>query len=338
MKSVIPGIHTPVRKDANMAQVASLGIHIVDILGRPVERVPEGQRVDLIKEIRITVAGTAAGTSVDMAKLGLDVVAMGAVGNDELGNFLVSTMKKYGVDVSHIVRKNGVQTSATMLPIRPNGERPGLHVTGANGELTLEDIDLEALSKAKVLHMGGTSLLPKLDGEPTRQIMKFAKEHGVTTTFDLVAIERPDLMDLIRPCLPYIDYFMPGLEEAEMMTGLKNRKDIIKFFLDCGVKTTVFKMGARGSSIAFQENGRVQEMIIPIFKTKLVDTTGCGDAYCAGFITGLLMGYDMQKRGLLGAAAAALVAAGLGSDAGINDLASTLEFMETGERVYPKEG
>lgn len=320
-----------------MAQVASLGIHIVDILGRPVQRVPDGQRVELIKEIRITVAGTAAGTSIDMAKLGLDVVAMGAVGNDELGNFLVSTMEKYGIDVTHIVRKSGVQTSATMLPIRPNGQRPGLHVTGANGELTLEDIDFETLSKAKVLHMGGTSLLPKLDGEPTRQILQFAKEHGVTTTFDLVAIDRPDLMDLIRPCLPYVDFFMPGLEEAEMMTGMKNRRDIIKFFLDSGVNTTVFKMGALGSSIAFQENGRIQEIRIPIFKTTLVDTTGCGDAYCAGFIAGLLMGYDIEKRGLLGAAAAALVAAGLGSDAGIKDLPSTLELMETGERIYTKE-
>ncbi len=318
-----------------MAKVVSMGIHIVDILGRPVERIPPGQRVDLLKEIRITVAGTAAGTSVDMAKLGLEVVAMGAVGNDELGNFLVSTMKNYGIDVSHIVRKNGIQTSATMLPIRPNGERPALHVTGANGEFTIEDVDFDALAKAQVMHMGGTSLLPKLDGEPTRTIMKFAKEKGLTTTFDLVAVERPDLLDLIEPCLPFIDYFMPGLEEAEMMTGMKNRRDIISFFLDRGVKTTVFKMGARGSSIAWRSGGGIQELRIPVYKTQLVDTTGCGDAYCAGFITGLLMGYDMEKRGLLGAAAAALVASGLGSDAGIKDLASTLELMEKGEKSVP---
>jgi sugar/nucleoside kinase (ribokinase family) len=321
-----------------MAKVVSLGIHIVDILGRPVQRIPEGQRVDLLKEIRITVAGTAAGTSVDMAKLGLNVVAMGAVGTDELGNFLVSTMSKYGIDVSHIARKSGVQTSATMLPIRPNGERPALHVTGANGEFTIDDVDFDALSKARIMHMGGTSLLPKLDGEPTQKILKFAKEKGLTTTFDLVALDRPDLMDLIAPCLPYVDYFMPGLEEAEMMTGMKNRKDIISFFLDRGVKTTVFKMGARGSSIATRRNGAVEELRVPIYKTQLVDTTGCGDAYCAGFIAGLLMGYDVEKRGLLGAAAAALVASGLGSDAGIKDLPSTLEFMEKGEKILPKDG
>ncbi|MCA9911050.1 MAG: sugar kinase, partial [Anaerolineae bacterium] len=69
-----------------MAKVASLGIHILDILGRHVNRIPEGQHVDLIDEIRLTVAGTAAGTSVDLAKLGAEVYALGAIGEDELGN------------------------------------------------------------------------------------------------------------------------------------------------------------------------------------------------------------------------------------------------------------
>ena len=314
-----------------MDTVVSMGIHIVDILGRPVTRIPEGQRLDLLKEIRITAAGTAAGTSVDMAKLGLHVIAMGAVGEDTLGDFLLAAMAKHGVDVSHLVRKSGIQTSATMLPIRPNGERPALHVTGANGEFTINDVDFDLLAKAKVLHMGGTSLLPKLDGAPTRDILKFAREHGVITTFDLVAIERPDLLDLIKPCLPYIDYFMPGLEEAEMMTGLTDRMEIIKYFLDNGAKTTVFKMGGRGSSIAYYSGSKIEEIRIPIFKTNLIDTTGCGDAYCAGFITGLLNGFDLRKSGLLGSAAGSLVASGLGSDAGIVDLKSTLAYMENGE-------
>ena len=61
---------------------------------------------------------------------------MGAIGEDAAGNFIVDTMNRYGIDTSGLVRKSGVQTSATMLPIRPNGERPALHVLGANAELT----------------------------------------------------------------------------------------------------------------------------------------------------------------------------------------------------------
>jgi sugar/nucleoside kinase (ribokinase family) len=312
-----------------MARVVTLGIQIVDILGRPVSRIPDGQNVVLLDEIRITVAGTAAGTAIDLAKLGAEVIAMGSIGKDGLADFLLTTYKSYGVDTRYLVRKDGVQTSATMLPIRPNGERPALHVIGANGELTWEDVNLDVIASADYLHMGGTSLLGKFDGEPTRRVLEFAKSKGVTTTFDLVAVQRPDLLDLIEPCLPYVDYFMPGLEEAMMMCGLQDRKEVIKFFLDRGAKHTVFKMGAEGSSIAFLEKGRIKETRVPCFKAPVLDSTGCGDAYCAGFIMGLSMGWDLAKAARLGTAAGGLVIQGLGSDAGIVNLDQTIEFMNT---------
>jgi len=312
-----------------MTTVVSLGIHIVDILGRPVTRIPDGQNVDLLEEIRITVAGTAAGTSVDLAKLGANVIAMGALGKDELGNFVISTMQKYGIETRYLRRKEGVQTSATMLPIRPNGERPALHVPGANGAFTLDDIDFDVIAKADVLHVGGTSLMPRFDGPPTVEVLRFAKSKGVTTTFDLVAIDRPDLLDLIEPCLPYIDYFMPGLDEARMMYKLHDRQDVIAFFLDRGAKHTVFKMGAEGSSIAYREKGQICEIRLPAYQVSVVDTTGCGDAYCAGFIVGLGLGWSLEEAGRLGTAAAALVATGLGSDAGIVDLDHTIAFMRS---------
>ncbi len=315
-----------------MPKVVTLGIQIVDILGRPVTHIPEGQNVLLLQEIRITVAGTAAGTAIDLAKLGAQVVAMGAIGKDGLADFLLTTYKNYGVETKYLARKDGVQTSATMLPIRPNGERPALHVIGANGELTWEDLDLDVIASADFLHMGGTSLLGKFDGEPTRRVLEYAKSKGVTTTFDLVAVKRPDLLDLIEPCLPYIDYFMPGFEEAIMMCGLTDRQQVIRFFLERGAKHTVFKMGGKGSSIAWLENGKVCEIRVPSFKVPVVDSTGCGDSYCAGFIIGLSKGWDLEKCGLLGTACAGLVIQGLGSDAGIVNLEQTIEFMNTAER------
>lgn len=312
-------------------KVVSLGIHIVDILGRPVTHIPEGQHVALLEEIRITVAGTAAGTSIDLAKLGAEVYAMGAIGEDELGNFLLDTMRRYGVNTEGLVRKSGVQTSSTMLPIRPNGERPALHVTGANGELTYEDLNLDIIAGADYLHMGGASLLPKFDGEPMARALKFAKEHNVITTFDQVAVHRPDLKDIVTVCMPYTDYFMPGYEEAIMMCGLNDRQEIIKFFLDAGAKHTVFKMGGAGSSIAYMEDGQIHESRVPALKAPIVDSTGCGDAYCAGFIMGLSMGWELEKCAKLGTAAGGLVIQGLGSDAGIVDLEQTIEFMNTVE-------
>lgn len=312
-------------------KVVSLGIHIVDILGRPVTHIPEGQHVALLEEIRITVAGTAAGTSIDLAKLGADVYAMGAIGEDELGNFLINTMQRYGVHTQGLVRKPGVQTSATMLPIRPNGERPALHVTGANGELTFEDLDLDIIANADYLHMGGASLLPKFDGEPMAKTLRFAKEHNVITTFDQVAFNCPNLQEIVTVCMPYTDYFMPGFEEAIMMCGLTDRQEVIKFFLDAGAAHTIFKMGGEGSSIAYKQDGRIYESRVPALKAPIVDSTGCGDAYCAGFIMGLSMGWELEKCAKLGTAAGGLVIQGLGSDAGIVDLEQTIEFMNSAE-------
>lgn len=308
-----------------MATVVSLGIHIVDILGRPVQRIPDGQNVDLIDEIRMTVAGTAAGTSVDLAKLGAEVVAMGAIGNDELGAFLVQTMERYGIDTSCLRRKEGVQTSATILPVRANGERPALHVRGANNALCWDDIDFDVIAGAKFLHLGGTYLMEKFDGEPSRRVLEFARSHGITTTLDLIAVERPDLLAVIEPCLPYVDYFMPGLDEARMISGNSDRKDVVRFFLDRGVGHTVFKMGAEGSSVASRDG----ELRVPAFEVPVVDSTGCGDAYCAGFIVGLSLGWGLEEAARLGSAAAGLVITGLGSDAGIVDLEQTIAFMRS---------
>ncbi len=316
-----------------MPTVVSLGVHILDVLGRPVSRIPPKQDIDLLDEIRLTVAGTAAGTSIDLAKLGVAVRAMGALGGDAdgnfdaAGNFVRDTMRRYGIDTSGLVVKSGVQTSATMLPIRPNGERPALHVLGANAHLSFDDIDLDAIAEADILHFGGSPLMPMLDGAPARRVLQHAKAHGTLVTMDILAVDRPDLPDLIVPLLPFVDYFMPGLDEARLICGLHDRSAVIRHFLDRGAAHVVFKMGDQGSIIAGKTvEGEIR---IPAFAADVVDSTGCGDAYCAGFITGLLHGWDLVRCGRLGAACGALVITGLGSDAGITDLPHTIAYLET---------
>jgi sugar/nucleoside kinase (ribokinase family) len=297
-----------------------------------VTHIPPKQDIDLLQEIRLTVAGAAAGTSVNLAKLGASVLAIGAIGEDAAGRFIVDTMDRYGIDTSGLRRKQTVQTSATMLPIRPNGERPALHVIGANAELSEDDVDFEAIAHARHLHFGGTFLMPKLDGPPTARILEFARTRGVPTTLDVLAINRPNLLEVIGPALPYVDFFMPGLDEARMICGLQDRRDVVRFFLDRGVSHTVFKMGADGSSIAwFGPDAAVEEVRVPAFTAPVVDSTGCGDAYCAGFIVGLLRGWDVIQSARFGAAAAGLVIQGLGSDAGIIDFDHTLHFMRSAE-------
>lgn len=307
-----------------MVRVASIGVHILDVLGRPVSEIPPGQNISLLDEIRVTVAGTAGGTAVDLAKLGADVVSIGATGDDEIGNVVRGILRRYGVDPSGMVEKAGVQTSATMLPIRPNGERPALHVMGANAKFCADDVDFDLLPTFDVVHVGGTFLMPMFDGDDAARVLAAARAGGVITTMDVLGVNKPGLDETLRPSLPHLDYFMPNIEEAEMVTGLSTRAEIATFFLDQGVGTVILKMGADGSSI--HRLGE-EEILIPAYRVDVVDTTGCGDAYDAGFIWGTASGWSLTEAARLASACGSLVATGLGSDAGIKDLESTVAFM-----------
>ena len=307
-----------------MAEIVSMGVHILDVLGRHVLEVPPGQGIALIDEIRITAAGTSAGTSVDLAKLGCKVTAVGAVGNDEMGNILIGILNRHGVNTKYIVRKDGVQTSGTILPIRPNGERPALHVMGSNASFCFDDVPVDLIAKADFVHVGGFYLMPKFDGPDTVKTLKLAKSSGAITTMDILGVKQEKMAEKIAPCMPYLDYFMPNLEEAGMITGLSDPDAMCKYFLSAGAKNVILKMGERGSLILSSNGERIR---VPAFKVKLVDTTGCGDAWSAGFIAGLSLNMSISKAAQLGSACGSLVASGLGSDAGIIDLATTLAFI-----------
>ena len=309
-----------------MPTIVSMGVHILDVLGRHVSEIPPGQNIALIDEIRITAAGTAAGTSVDMAKLGCKVIAVGAAGDDEMGNVLLGIMNRYGIDTSHMKRKKGVQTSGTMLPIRPNGERPALHVMGTNATFCFEDVPQDVVRNANFVHIGGFYLMPKFDGEDTVKTLKVAREGKAITTMDILGVKQDNMAEKILPAMPYLDYFMPNLEEAQMITGLTDLDELCDFFLNAGAKHVVLKMGARGSLI---KNKKGMRLRIPAFKVDVVDTTGCGDAWTGGFITGLSRGMNIEESAVLGSACGSLVATGLGSDAGIIDFDATMKFAKT---------
>jgi len=309
-----------------MPNIVSMGVHILDVLGRHVSEIPPGQNIALIDEIRITAAGTAAGTAVDMAKLGCKVVAVGAAGDDEMGNVLLGIMNRYGIDTSYMKRKKGVQTSGTMLPIRPNGERPALHVMGTNATFCFEDVPQDVVRNADFVHIGGFYLMPKFDGEDTVKTLKVAREGKAITTMDILGIKQDNMAEKILPTMPYLDYFMPNLEEAQMITGLTDLDELCDFFLNAGAKHVVLKMGARGSLIKDKAGMRLR---IPAFKVAVVDTTGCGDAWTGGFIAGLSRGMTIEEAAQLGSACGSLVATGLGSDAGIIDFDSTMKFAQT---------
>jgi sugar/nucleoside kinase (ribokinase family) len=235
--------------------VSVIGLYILDVLGRPVPRIPERGNVEFIEEIQLTVAGTAGGTVVDTAKLGLRSLAVGAVGDDEKADWVLHMLGKHGVDSSATQRLPGVPTSATILNVRPNGDRPGLYVRGASDHFTVPEALEDLVFDAPIVHLGGTGLLRALDGAASAALLRAAKARGRIVTFDLIAAHAGTLA-LVDPLLPFIDFFLPSIEEARDMSGQKTPEDCARFYLDRGTTCCVFTLGAEGAYYAHRDGTR----------------------------------------------------------------------------------
>jgi sugar/nucleoside kinase (ribokinase family) len=307
--------------------VVTMGVHVLDVLVRPVEEIPEGQGATLVEDIRMTAAGTAAGTALTLAKLGASVRTAGAIGTDPTGDLLTQLLDKAGIDTGLLVRRIDTSTSATVLPIRPNGDRPTLHLLGANITYGLDDVPWDAVAEATHLHLGGPELI---GAEVAARILAHAKEHGVITSVDLLAPGALGSFDQIEPLLPYIDFLLPN---EDQVLGFSEEQDVVtgaKKFLAGGVGLVAVTRGGDGALLVTAEGTET----IPAFEVEVVDTTGCGDAFSAGFLRGMSLDRTPREAAILGSAAAALVARGLGSDHGDFDLAEADEFsMTSGTRA-----
>ena len=301
----------------------AMGVHVLDVLVRPVEEIPEGQGGQLVEEIRVTPAGSAGGTAVTLAKLGAVTRSAGAIGTDAAGDMLLALLESHDIDTSLLVRREDVQTSASVLPIRPNGDRPAFHVVGANGTYGPADAPWEAMAAADHLHLGGPEFM---GGEAAAEILSYARDHQVVTSADVLAPGEPALLEWITPALPHLDYLLPNDEQVLALTGADDLGDGARALVGLGVGCVVATCGADGALIVDAES----EQRVPAFTVDVVDTTGCGDAFSAGFLRGLSLGRSRSEAATLGCAAAALVAQGLGSDHGDFDLAAVEAFASEG--------
>jgi len=298
-------------------KVVTLGVHVVDVLVRPVEQIPEGQGGALVEQIRITPAGPAGGTAVTLAKLGASVRTAGAIGADALGDVMVDLLGRFGVDASLLVRREGVQTSASVLPIRPDGSRPAFHVIGANATYSSADAPWDEIAGADYLHLGAPEFM---GGEEAAKILSFAREHDVVTSADILAPgeQAAAILDWIAAAFEHLDYLLPNEEQVLALSGASDLAGGCRALLDRGVGCVAATCGADGALVVDRDG----ETKVSAFAVDVVDTTGCGDAFSAGFLRGLSLGRAPGDAARLGCAAAALVAEGLGSDHGEFDLAT----------------
>ncbi len=193
-----------------MAQVTCLGILVADIVGKPVNSLPERGTLRTIDRVELHSGGCAANTAVSLAKLGVSTSVIGKVGADGLGDFLEQALSNHGVNTSGIVRcDDATPTSATMVLVDDSGERTFLHAVGANAAFQFMDIDWGVVETAPILHIAGPYLLTSFMGEGSTAAAKRAQEMGKLTTLDTVWDPTERWMTTLAGALPFLDYVLP---------------------------------------------------------------------------------------------------------------------------------
>jgi len=303
--------------------VLCLGIFVADTLAKPIERMPQWRQLALVDQVELAVGGCANNTATTLARFGLRVGAIGKVGCDGFGDFVLRHLETEKIDIRGMRRDKKTNTSFTFVMIAPDGERCFFHYIGANGKFSYEDIDFSLIQQTKIMHVAGSLVMPGLDGEPTARLLEQAKRMGIITSLDTVWNASIDAYKTIKPSLPHLDYFLPSIDEARLMTGQDSPADIASFFLDQGVGTVGLKMGAEG---CYLHNAQIS-LHIPAFKIAVVDTSGAGDAWIGGFLAGMTKNWDMEQAGQFANAVGALSTTAIGTTAGLRNMEETLAFM-----------
>lgn len=315
-----------------MYDVVCVGILVADAIARTVDKIPEAGKLGLVDQIQLYTGGCAVNSAIDMAKIGLNVAIIGKIGNDGFGKFMYNSLKDEKVNVDGLVMNSGSSTSASVVLIESSGERTFLHCLGANAEFTDSDVNLDIINNSKIVFVAGSMLMPNFDGEPCSKVLKKAKEMGKYTVLDTAWDSKGRWMNVLKPCMKYIDLFIPSYEEAVQLSGGKeNPEEIADVFLSMGVKTAVIKLGKEGCFI--KDSGGEKYKLPTYTDIKPVDTTGAGDSFVAGFLTGITKGWSLYECGKFANAVGTHCVMEVGASTGIKSLDEIKAFMNNYEKL-----
>jgi sugar/nucleoside kinase (ribokinase family) len=291
---------------------------IVDYV-KEIDIFPEEGLLSNILSLSRSVGGCAANTAADLAVMdeALHVCAIGCVGDDENGEYVINCLNTFGVDTQHIY-KVGAPTSFTDVMSVVKGQRTFFHARGANAHF--ETIPESALN-CNILHMGYALLLEKMDAPyadyGTKMAFELAKARskGVKTSLDVVSEAGERFQEIVLPSLPHCDYIIINEIEASLITGIRLRENNI--IIDSNMPIALQKLLTAGvhelAVIHSPEGGWAMDIgrrtafqpSLCLPEGSIMGTVGAGDAFCAGMLYGLYQGYELNKSLQFAVAAAA---------------------------------
>lgn len=270
--------------------VICIGSAVIDIMAQPVGDSAEWKEKQRIQAIQIQTGGDAANQSIRLADLGLDTAVCTCIGSEQNGAILRASLEERGVSTRFIKIKDGSSTGTALVLVDEAGERHTFSVKGAHSLLDREaagscfDADCRAISLASLFSM------PLLEKDGLLGGLKRAKERGILIFADLASDKLGQGLEGIRRFLPYIDFFLPSLYDAQEMTQAGSAEEAARIYQDHGVKNVVIKCGKDGCFFT----GKGKNGWVAALPVRPVDTTGAGDCMVALFISQILKGKDME--------------------------------------------
>ncbi len=283
--------------------IAIAGNMLCDVV-KTIECYPEVGMLSDISHISQSVGGCVPNTAIDLAKIdsALPISAIGKVGNDDYGKFIINQLGKYGIDNSAVTFSNGTPTSFSDVMNLPTGERTFFHFRGANAEFSPEDIDIKRLN-CDILHIGYLLLLDCFDQEDNdygtvmARFLHSVQKSGIKTSIDVVSSSTLSFEKIIKPSLKYCDYVILNEIECCSIWGIspyKNGcldqnaiKQAMNLVMNEGVGEKVI-VHCKAAGFSLDKTGTfttVPSLDIPGEEIK--GSVGAGDAFCAASLYGI---------------------------------------------------
>ena len=274
-----------------MVEVIAIGEILIDMIADMPAKPLEAQTT-----FKRFAGGAPANFAVGVRHLGLSSGMITKVGDDFFGNFLIKTLEKENVEISQVKITNEYKTALAFVGLDEK-RSPGFSFYRspcADIMLTPEEISEEYIKSAKLLMCGTVSMADEPARSAIFKAIEYAKRHGLQVACDPNLRNdlwhNKDPREHIFKVLKDTDIFLPSISEAEFITGEKGEK-AFESILELGPSIAGITQGAEGATILTKDG----IFSAPSYKVDVVDTTGAGDAFAAGLITGLLTNMPLKE-------------------------------------------
>ncbi|MCD1295137.1 carbohydrate kinase family protein [Methanocella sp. CWC-04] len=290
-------------------RIATIGDVNVDLITR-IDKMPALGKQVVTDNFEVHGGGCSANFALSCARLGMDIRLFGKVGDDVFGSYVLIELEDNKVNTKNVKLTNN-KTGVTVAIVE-GIERSFISFRGENSTFNINDIDISKI-EADIVHLPSYYLLESLRPDYS-SLIDVLHRAGIKVSFDTGWDPMGFIKETTEPLfdiLPKTDIFVPNIDEARKILGVKETmkpEKVADILLGMGIKVAAIKMGRNGSLIASKD---MMEMV-PAFDVKVVDTTGAGDNFNAGFISAYISGKDLRMCAIIGSATAALKVGGVG--------------------------